>query len=454
LPYGLISVVLFFGTTGALCAQQVTVVNHYGDTTGNGNLRPRLKSSQTHTIVINYYEPAPAGEIDRFAELIAQSLNFYIDQVTGIENGKLAFRKSRDRVFQDMNDIVKDALRFYQFREIEKFKGFSDRVKDKIAEIDGMEWKKSDFYVKDNNPEVQKQMMYYFAQKELNDLKLLANTEVGYYSNDNLLQLSETAIRALDEDSEKDLIAEIEAFRANDPLEPLEIEFSNATVQVLSGEDEFSLPGTLSNGSQSVSGEPGSAFEARIIELLEQNNRRMEKMEQEIRDIRTEQVLQRQEMLEARDNALQSQIDELRLMVAELIRRPGDTAGGGDKDWSRPLLRPEETGVIYNLPEKVDITFALGSSELDISARLMLNEIISFLAYDPSLSLLITGYADKRGNTQSNLELSRKRSLRVRDYLLAQGISKDRLIMNYFGDRESSGENPEDRKVEVGMVRL
>lgn len=450
---------LSFGPGAELLAQQVTVVNHYGDTTGSGNRLPRLKSTQTHTIVINYYEPATDGEVDRFAELIAQSLNFYVDQVSGIEGGKMAFRKSRDRVFQDMNDIVQDALRFYQLRDINKFQGFSDRVKLKIEDIEGKDWKRSEFYVKDDNPEVQKQMMYYFAQKELNELKLLANTEVGYYSNDNLLQLSETAVRALDEGSEKDLIAEIEAFRANDPLEPLEIEFSNATVQVLSGEDEFSLPTATTSGNKPVSGEPGSAFEARILELLEQNNRRMEKMEQEIRDIRTEQMLQRQEMLEARDNALQSQIDELRLMVAELIQRPeeGATADRGrdkDKEWSRPVIKQEETGVIYNLPEKVDITFAQGSSELDVSARLMLNEIISFLAYDPSLSLLITGFADKSGNSQSNLELSRKRALKVRDYMLVQGIGKDRMIMNYFGDRQSRGENPLDRRVEVGMVRL
>jgi outer membrane protein OmpA-like peptidoglycan-associated protein len=84
----------------------------------------------------------------------------------------------------------------------------------------------------------------------------------------------------------------------------------------------------------------------------------------------------------------------------------------------------------------------------------MLNEIISFLAYDPSLSLLITGFADKSGNSQSNLELSRKRALKVRDYMLVQGIGKDRMIMNYFGDRQSRGENPLDRRVEVGMVRL
>jgi outer membrane protein OmpA-like peptidoglycan-associated protein len=76
------------------------------------------------------------------------------------------------------------------------------------------------------------------------------------------------------------------------------------------------------------------------------------------------------------------------------------------------------------------------------------------MAYDRSLQLLITGFADRRGNPEANLELSKRRALKVKEYLVAQGISSNRLTMNFFGDADSRYENPDDRKVEVTFMRF
>ena len=53
-----------FGGAILLCigaclhAQNITVINHYGDTTGLGNPSFVLGESEQHTLIINYYKPA------------------------------------------------------------------------------------------------------------------------------------------------------------------------------------------------------------------------------------------------------------------------------------------------------------------------------------------------------------------------------------------------------------
>lgn len=76
---------------------------------------------------------------------------------------------------------------------------------------------------------------------------------------------------------------------------------------------------------------------------------------------------------------------------------------------------------------KRQVFFAVGQSKLLPEARLTLNEAYRFLAADPSLQLVLTGYASPEGNAKRNEQLSAQRSQAVLDYLIACGISPDRL---------------------------
>lgn len=447
----LCAVALFLTATTDLYCQQITIINNYGDTTGTGNQPLKLRSTASHTIVVNYYEPAGEGEIDRLEELIGQSLNFYLDQVVDLKEEEIRFRKPKNQVMQDMNNIVKDAVKYYQFKELKAFEGFSERVSQKLEALDGKEWRRSEFFVRDAAAAEKKQMIYYFVQKELNELKLLANTEVGNYSNENLLALAETAIRELDENADEALIKELQSFQTNDLLEPLELDFSTATVTLLAAEDEFILPPAYQAPVNPIKADE---FSERILALLEQNSARMDRLEDEMREIKKEQEQQRI----VQNQSMQLQMEELRLMMAELLRRPSGEQPTGTwnppVDSSKPDGISSDEGKIYNLPEKVKLNFDLASTELSLSSKLMLNEIIGFMAYDRSLQLLITGFADRRGNPEANLELSKRRALKVKEYLVAQGISSNRLTMNFFGDADSRYENPDDRKVEVTFMRF
>jgi len=90
---------------------------------------------------------------------------------------------------------------------------------------------------------------------------------------------------------------------------------------------------------------------------------------------------------------------------------------------------------------------------LDAGSKLALNEIVDILARDPSLNLIITGFADKTGDAAKNLLLSQQRANAVKKFLTGSGLPSERFITKYFGDRDSKQENTNDRKVVIEFVR-
>jgi outer membrane protein OmpA-like peptidoglycan-associated protein len=74
------------------------------------------------------------------------------------------------------------------------------------------------------------------------------------------------------------------------------------------------------------------------------------------------------------------------------------------------------------------------------------------LQLNNNLRAIITGFADRTGNPEFNAWISQQRAEAVKEYLIKQGISSDRLMMNFLGDAESQFANPADRKVEVVYV--
>jgi outer membrane protein OmpA-like peptidoglycan-associated protein len=433
---------LLLSTT--LPAQEITIINNYADTSGVGKDQMQLSDSRTHTLVINYYEPAPISKVNRLQELIGQSLEFYLDEVISVDSEELGFKKSSNQVIKDLNNIVKDAIRYYNFKEVNDFEGFSKEVEDLVKEIDGLNWRKSKLFVRNADEKTKKELLYAFAQQELFKLKLKANMEVGNFSNDNLLSLSETAVRGLSPEEQSALLQELNNFQKNDALEPIEVDFSSATITLLAAEDEFVLP----QAQASDRGPQKESFEERILKLLEENNRRMDQIEADIAELKGRPAENRIPSMRNDNSDLQVQIDELRYMLAEFLQG----ANSKRDPINRPISEPKAT--VYNIPEKVIFNFNKGKYSLDLASRLMLNEIIDILFHQPNMNILVTGFADRTGDARLNLELSRKRAQAVRTYLIDQGINPNRIVMNYYGDRNSFGANPNDRKVEVEFLRF
>jgi len=114
--------------------------------------------------------------------------------------------------------------------------------------------------------------------------------------------------------------------------------------------------------------------------------------------------------------------------------------------------KEEETpkdGILQGIP------FAFNDRTIRPEFLLELNETVRILNDNPTLSVLIEGYADAVGSESFNLRLSRARAEAVRDYLVASGIAADRLRVVGRGEieplapnaRDDGSDNPEGRAV-------
>ena len=107
-----------------------------------------------------------------------------------------------------------------------------------------------------------------------------------------------------------------------------------------------------------------------------------------------------------------------------------------------------------------NIQFALGSSELLLSARPYLDSVGEMLNLERMREsrILIAGHADASGEQDFNRRLSERRALAVRDYLVAShGIGSDRLTVAGYGESKPlPGISPYDginRRVEFHPLK-
>lgn len=104
--------------------------------------------------------------------------------------------------------------------------------------------------------------------------------------------------------------------------------------------------------------------------------------------------------------------------------------------------------------------FAPGRADLDEQGRQVLQRIAGYLQLDADIQTVrIEGYTDSQGTRRANLRMAQKRVEAVRDYLLAQGASADKLILQSYGPARpvASNATPEgraqNRRVEITLVR-
>jgi len=157
---------------------------------------------------------------------------------------------------------------------------------------------------------------------------------------------------------------------------------------------------------------------------------------------RIDRIDQRKELWAVRDRLedIEGRMDDLGMEVKEL-RDAGAT----------PHDNP-----IANLSlltgRNVTVQFEKGATTISTAHQVLLNEVFEQLARSPRSRVLITGYTDRTGNADANLMLSEQRARSVRDYLLRRGVAEERLLVNYYGDTRSSGQDPGERRVEVEWV--
>lgn len=129
---------------------------------------------------------------------------------------------------------------------------------------------------------------------------------------------------------------------------------------------------------------------------------------------------------------IQSELTSLRASQPQQVTQPQVIIQQVPQAQAQPLAPETRTEVRTETVTRLvgfkrQVFFAVGQSKLLPEARLTLNEVYRYLSEDPSLQLFLTGYASPEGNAKANERLSQARSQAVLDYLLACGISADRL---------------------------
>jgi outer membrane protein OmpA-like peptidoglycan-associated protein len=395
-------------------------------------------------LVIHYYEPAPKQSIDRLSQVLSASLSFYIDEHLSISENKLIWKKKESEIIKDLNGIVKSAIKYYDYKEISAFKGFSEDVKTKVESLGKLDFKSvQDFSKKMTEAELQKKR-YYFFQKEINDLKLMIDVEVGNFNNENLLVKSESTSTIVSNGTIDSLMHDLE-YNSDAFLKPHNIQLNDASMKLLSVEDRSSL------GEDSTSEIGSTEFEKAILQLLQTNTAQLSMMQIQIDELKSTQIAMLEQRQNERNQELQMQIDDLRTMVVELARLNSEDALASNGDTYSPEIGGADEEI--NLPESISIPFEKGSVKLSTGSKLALNEVVDILARNPGLKLMITGMADKSGNAMDNLVISQERASEVRKFMRASGLAESRFVMKYYGDSKSEGEGASDRKVLLEFIR-
>ena len=100
------------------------------------------------------------------------------------------------------------------------------------------------------------------------------------------------------------------------------------------------------------------------------------------------------------------------------------------------------------------VRFELDSHVIPTIEKNKLEDAVRYLKANPSKNILLIGYADKKtGNPKYNFDLSRKRSEAVGQALKAQGISPNRIILQWVGDKEQPFQDNEWNRVVVMVER-
>lgn len=81
-----------------------------------------------------------------------------------------------------------------------------------------------------------------------------------------------------------------------------------------------------------------------------------------------------------------------------------------------------------------DVMFRTGGAELDPMVIVKLAELGKVLGSQPKLEVQVHGFADPRGNAESNLELSLRRAEAVRQALIDGGAAPEQIQMAAHGE--------------------
>lgn len=96
-----------------------------------------------------------------------------------------------------------------------------------------------------------------------------------------------------------------------------------------------------------------------------------------------------------------------------------------------------------------NLEFESGTTQIKLSSLESLQELAQLLVARPTYKLLISGHTDSQGNAQVNKNLSLGRANAIKNFLISEGVAKNKLTAKGFGSSKPVASN----KTEEGRAR-
>ncbi|OUS25913.1 hypothetical protein A9Q98_11515 [Thalassotalea sp. 42_200_T64] len=106
----------------------------------------------------------------------------------------------------------------------------------------------------------------------------------------------------------------------------------------------------------------------------------------------------------------------------------------------------------------VSLMFRTGSSDIEPHYQQQVIALAKVLQRSPHLNIDLSGFTDKQGEEQLNLVIAEQRVNKVKDLLIMQGVTEQRIITSAFGElapidqNVASEVNYFDRRVEMKLI--
>lgn len=369
---------------------------------------------------------------NKISDLINEAISIYIDQSYKLTTTQLLFKSTEEEMITQMEDLVNQSLRLFHINQI--FPGFSVNVGKTLHEITTINWGIEKYLLLGDDEIERDQTLTAFINQEFMTLKNACHLEVSAFIEENNIEISPNAW----DEKQKELaqISRIE-YQSEDFIPPLEYTLE-WPVAAAAYELDFAFPKSFISGynkyekSNKKQKKRKRDYTEELIAVIKQNSEQLISLQADLKNYNETGIDRDREQ----NYAIQNQISALQKQINDL-----------NKKVDTPNNRRANASL-----DKTIVTFDMNSTKINNPGKILLNKVFDTLIKSPKNKVIITGFADKTGNTDYNIYLSRKRAQEVKNYLAYKGIKKNRLILNYMGDVYSNSKNSSDRKVEIEFI--
>ena len=108
-------------------------------------------------------------------------------------------------------------------------------------------------------------------------------------------------------------------------------------------------------------------------------------------------------------------------------------------------------------PVRVSLLFDTNEDQLNYAMLNSIDDVTEAIKAEPNSLIRIDGFTDPRGSEAFNLDLAHRRAENVANYLVEQGIDRNRIVVRSMGESQASASidnylaYAQDRKVELSL---